>query len=145
ESDIAAGGLLLKGFLPTPAFETVASGRETLIIWGKGSGENANFVMLDKRSRGNNTYYKLFSPDEISSEELRRFELSGINETQAKTLLWSYVLNIQVAKFLLESCTQQQAGLADSLRQVRRFLLDNNEVTDLRFSEKLWRVIEKLR
>jgi hypothetical protein len=145
ESDMAAGGLLEKGFLSTSAFETVASGRKSLIIGRKGSGKSAICVMLYKRGRVDDTYYSLVTPDEISSEELRRFELSGINETQAKTLLWSYVLNIQVAKFLLLSCMQQQGGLPESLRPVRKFLLDNNEVTDLRFSEKLWRVIEKLR
>jgi hypothetical protein len=145
ESDMAAGGLLERGFLPTSTFETVAHAKKSLIIGRKGSGKSAICVILDKRRSANNTYYSLVTPDEISSEELRRFELPGINESQAKTLLWSYVLNVQVAKCILEAYAQRADELPDSLRQVRRFLLDNNEVTDLRFSEKLWRIVEKLR
>lgn len=145
ESDIAAGGLLERGFLETSAFIAVSTGRKSLIIGRKGSGKSAICVVLDRRRVEGNVHYSLVTPDEISSEEVRRFELPGITEAQAKTLLWRYVLDVQIAKFLLTASQQDGKSIPESLRPVRKFLVDNNEVDDLRFTEKLWRVIEKLK
>jgi len=146
ESDISVGGLLEQGFLTTAAFQAAVTGKKSLIIGRKGSGKSAICVVLDRRSVQGNMHYSLVTPDEISSEEIRRFELPGITEAQAKTLLWSYVFDVQIAKFLLTAWRRNdEEGLPDSLRPIRKFLVDNNEVDDLRFSEKLWRIIERLK
>lgn len=147
ESDIAKGGLLREGFLRTRAYEAAFAGTKSLIIGRKGSGKSAicltlfNALAVDARA-------SLVSPDEISAEEIRRFQLPGIQPAQSKQLIWRYVFAIQIAKYLLSVARNAEAA-DDSVKhdasQLRKFLLDNLEVDDPSFVERFWKVVERLK
>lgn len=147
ESDIAKGGLLKAGFLRTAAFEEALSGTKSLIIGRKGAGKSAICLML-QATLSQEQRVCLVTPDEISADEIRRFQLPGIQPTQSKQLLWRYVFSIQIAKYLIsigKNKSTPSADLQHLLATVRRFLVDNNEVDDLSIVERFWRVVERLK
>src|SRR2546421_11493745 len=78
ESAIAEGGLLRVGFLQTTAYGAVVSGRKRLVIGRKGAGKSAICVMLARHNHN----VSLVTPDEISADEIRLFELPGIPAQQ---------------------------------------------------------------
>lgn len=147
ESDIAAGGLLEQGYLPTAAHEAAVKGRKRLIIGRKGSGKSAICIMIREMLRkGGNA--SLVTPDEISADEIRRFQLEGILPEQSKALLWRYIFALQAAKFILCSARKEfsrETDFPEEIKAVRKFLFDNNEVDDLSLHEKFWRIMEKLK
>jgi DNA-binding CsgD family transcriptional regulator len=140
ESDIAEGGLLHAGFLRTAAFRAVESGRKQLVIGRKGSGKSAICVTLAAA----NDAVSLITPDEISADEIQRFELAGINIQQSKTIIWRYILMIQVAKFIVVHAREHDKQPA-AVEALRKFLLANGEAADHRWHEKFWKVIQRLR
>lgn len=145
ESDIARGGLLREGFLRTQAYQAALEGTKTLIIGRKGSGKSAISLMLksslDKEGRA-----CLVTPDEISAEEIRRFQLAGIAPELSKHLIWRYIFDIQIAKYLLAAAKSRKGEAAqEQVSTLRKFLIDNGEVDDLSFTEKFWRIIERLK
>ncbi len=147
ESDNAEGGLLKQGFLQTTAYEAALNGRKSLIIGRKGSGKSAICLMLKARS-GNGECVSLVTPDEISADEIRRFELTGITPEQSKVLVWRYVFAVQIAKYVLalaQHYFETEGDYPDEIKAVRRFLIDNGEVDDLRIHEKFWRVLERIK
>ena len=145
ESDFAAGGLLKHGFLRTAAYEAAMSGQKSLLIGRKGSGKSAICMMLSASSSSEKTF-SVVTPDEISADELRRFELPGIAAHQSKALVWRYVFAIQVAKYLVIHAQQRRhEGQSDTVKRLRKFLVENDEVEDLTFQEKFWRVIERVK
>ena len=147
ESDIARGGLLRQGFMRTRAYEEALSGSKSLIIGRKGSGKSAICLMLQNNLQAD-ARCSLVTPDEISADEIRRFHLPGIPPEQSKLLIWRYVFAVQVAKFLV-SAGQKKADkapvLSERLACVRKFLLDNGEIEDLTFTERFWKIIERLK
>jgi hypothetical protein len=147
ESDSAAGGLLRQGFLQTAAYEAALRGRKSLIIGRKGSGKSAICLMLKAKS-DDGECVSLVTPDEISADEIRRFELAGITPEQSKVLVWRYVFAVQIAKYVLalSRCYfDTDAKLPEEIRAIRRFLIDNGEVDDLKIHEKFWRVLERIK
>jgi hypothetical protein len=147
ESDNAEGGLLRQGFLQTAAYEAALKGRKRLIIGRKGSGKSAICLMLKAKS-GDGECVSLVTPDEISADEIRRFELSGITPEQSKVLVWRYVFAVQTAKYILALARyyfDEDASYPDEIKAIRRFLIDNGEVDDLRIHEKFWRVLERIK
>ena len=100
ESDFARGGLLRQGFMRTRAYEEALAGAKTLIIGRKGSGKSAICLML-RDALSPDSRCALVTPDEISADEIRRFQLPGIPLEQSKQLIWRYVFAVQVAKFIL--------------------------------------------
>jgi ABC-type multidrug transport system fused ATPase/permease subunit len=85
ESDIARGGLLKQGFMKTHAYNEALSGSKTLVIGRKGSGKSAICLMLLASADVTHSFV-LVTPDAISAEEVRRFQLSGIPQEQSKSL-----------------------------------------------------------
>jgi hypothetical protein len=147
ESDSSQGGLLKQGFLQTAAYEAALKGRKQLIIGRKGSGKSAICLMLKARS-GNGACVSLVTPDEISGDEIRRFELSGITPEQSKVLVWRYVFVVQIAKYVLYLAKHYlgtESNCPNEIVAVRRFLIDNGEVDDLTIHEKFWRVLERIK
>lgn len=147
ESDSAAGGLLRQGFLQTAAYEAALRGRKSLIIGRKGSGKSAICLMLKARS-GDGECVSLVTPDEISADEIRRFELAGITPEQSKVLVWRYVFAVQIAKYILALARHYfdtDANFPGEIREIRSFLIDNGEVDDLKIHEKFWRVLERIK
>jgi hypothetical protein len=145
ESDIAAGGLLRSGFLKTAAYQAVLKGRKSLIIGRKGSGKSAICVTL-ACARNLPFCACLVTPDEISADELRRFELPGIQSPLAKELIWRYVLAVQTAKYVVaHSREAHRDSQPASVGALRKFLLENDEADDLEFHEKFWQVIKKIK
>jgi hypothetical protein len=144
ETDIAKGGLLAHGFVKTAAYENALEGRKWLILGRKGSGKSAICLVI-QRDFGVKGYSSLVTPDEISAEEVKRFELGGIAPYQAKELLWRYIFAVQIAKFLLRYAEQSNRKRSEVAQKIRQFLLDNNEVDDLTVIERFWRTIEKLK
>jgi hypothetical protein len=143
ESDMAPGGLLREGFLKTAAYDAAVAGRKTLIIGRKGSGKSAICMRLrDQTPSG--VIASLVTPDEISADELRQFSLQGITAAQSKSLVWRYVLSVQTAKFVV-SQAKKHGPQSGAVANVRRFLADNDEVDDLLFHEKFWKLIERLK
>ena len=142
ESDIAAGGLLRDGLLKTAAYNNAMSGRKTLVIGRKGSGKSAICVGLrEAPPQGLNV--SVVTPDEISADEIRRFELQGITPEQSKTLMWRYLLATQVAKCIVRHVATAHDRKA--VKQLRRFLTDNGEDCEFGFNQKFWRITERLK
>src|SRR5262245_7722367 len=75
ESDVGETGLLRAGFLRTQAYEMALSGRKQLLIGRKGSGKSAICVMLAESMQSMSS---IVTPDEISADEIRQFELRGV-------------------------------------------------------------------
>jgi hypothetical protein len=145
ESDIAAGGLLRQGFLRTAAYEAARSGAKTLIIGRKGSGKSAICMTLLRASDSKCTV-SLVTPDEISADEIRRFNLPGIAPEQSKALMWRYVLAVQVGKFLVQHARECHGKrLPHAIDAVRCFLRDNAEDEDIGLHNKFWRIIERIK
>ena len=147
ESDSSEGGLLKQGFLQTAAYEAALKGRKQLIIGRKGSGKSAICLMLKAQS-GNGACVSLVTPDEISADEIRRFELSGITAEQSKALVWRYVFAVQIAKYILylaKHHLKTESSYPNDIASVRQFLIDNGEVDDLTIHEKFWRVLERIK
>jgi hypothetical protein len=144
ESDIAAGGLLRDGLLKTAAYNNAMSGRKTLVIGRKGSGKSAICVGLREAPPSGLTV-SVITPDEISADEIRRFELQGVTPEQAKALMWRYLFSTQVAKCIIRHVTTAHDKQSQAVRQLRRFLADNGEHCEIGFNQKFWRIIERLK
>ena len=146
ETDFTGSGLLRESFLKTDLYDRVKARVKTLVIGRKGSGKSALCLMLN-RQLCNEVNSCIVTPDAISAEEIRRFEMVGVNELQSKKLVWQYVFLIQVCKFLLSVARRTWASESDwplEVKKVRQFLIDNHEVDDLNFQEKFWKVINRI-
>ena len=129
EHDLA-DGLLRKGFLPTEAYEEALSGPKTLVIGRKGSGKSAICVRLtmDGVRRGATV---LITPDDAAGSEIRRFELQGLTNETAKSVVWRYVFAVQAARHITDHAKAEHGlRLPRSVRALRRFLKDNGELAD---------------
>lgn len=145
ESDIARGGLLKQGFLRTRAYEAAFEGTKTLIIGRKGSGKSAISLILRNRLDSEGRVC-LVTPDEISADEIRRFQLPGIPPEMSKHLIWRYIFDVQIAKYLITYAKRHNEYESHGeLGVLRKFLIDNGEVDDLSFTEKFWRIVERLK
>jgi hypothetical protein len=143
ELDIADGGLLLAGFLRTPAYDAARKERKHLIIGRKGSGKSAICRTLAAGSEPE-LVTALVTPDSLSADEIRRFELQGVESVMAKRMLWRYVLAIQVAKHLVAHAkADHRKAVPASIGQLRTFLADNGELEESR--PKLYEIIGKLK
>ena len=146
ESDFLVGGLLRAGFLRTHAYEEALTGRKTLIIGRKGSGKSAIALVLNENLKLTEQG-SLLTPDEISADEIRRFHLPGIQLAHSKQLIWRYVFAVRYARFILRTAKRKRlTGRAETqIKEIRQFLIDNNEVEDLSVSERFWKIVERLR
>ena len=144
ESDIAPGGLLREGFIHTSAYMAAQSGKKSLIIGRKGSGKSAISVALLQQSHPG-LKVSLVTPDEISADEIRRFQLVGIPAEQSKALLWRYIFAVQIAKFIVQHSKNHGRSAPSAVRKLKRFLHDNGETDDFELHEKFWRIIERLK
>jgi hypothetical protein len=143
ESDIGRGGLLAKSFLETSQYKDALNGKKWLILGRKGSGKSAICLKLagDMPDRA-----CLVTPDEISAEEIKRFELGGILSYQSKELLWRYIFCVQIAKYLLRQAKKKKTHQPSALEQtIRQFLLDCGEAEDVSGIERFWKIIEKIK
>jgi hypothetical protein len=142
ESDAGSSGLLRAGFLRTAAFNMVMDGRKQLLIGRKGAGKSAICVML---ADSVDTAASVVTPDEISADEIRQFELQGLTRQTAKQLIWRYVLAVQVAKLVLHHARGAHPRQPPSVSHLRKFLLENGELNDdPRWHERFWKTIQKL-
>lgn len=146
ETDFTGSGLLRESFLKTDVYDRIKARVKTLVIGRKGSGKSALCLMLN-RQLYNEVNSCIVTPDAISAEEIRRFQMVGVNEQQSKKLVWQYVFLIQICKFLLSVARRTWASESDwppEIKKVRQFLIDNHEVDDLNFQEKFWKVINRI-
>ncbi|MGC5279418.1 P-loop ATPase, Sll1717 family [Actinomadura citrea] len=143
ETDIAEGGLLRAGFLRTATYEAARKARKHLIIGRKGSGKSAICRTLAAEQSSEVTTV-LVTPDALSADEIRRFELQGIPHEMAKKLIWRYVLATHIARHLVAHAAEAhgKAGRR-SVSTVRNFLAANGELGDQR--PRFWQIIERLR
>lgn len=136
ELDIAQG-LLRDGFIKTVAFNEAANGRKNLIIGRKGSGKSAICMRLLMPANAHNAAI-LITPDDAAGEEIRRFELQGLNNHSAKSLVWRYVFLIHLSRHLVSHVAEvHERKPPASIKRLRRFLLDNGELEDGRLYERL--------
>jgi energy-coupling factor transporter ATP-binding protein EcfA2 len=143
ESDLAEG-LLKAGFLRTAAFDAALSGRKRLIIGRKGSGKSA-ICMTIAAATSQEYEASVVVPDEISLDELRSYELSGLASETSKSLFWRYMLATQVAKYVVAHAhSMHRKSVPSSVEILRKFLLDNGEVIDPRSHKKFWSSIQRL-
>jgi energy-coupling factor transporter ATP-binding protein EcfA2 len=92
EADFTSSGLLRESFLRTDVYDRIKARVKTLGIGRKGSGKSALCLMLNRQLRNEaNTNRCIVTPDAISADEIRRFEMVGVNEQQSKKLVWQYV------------------------------------------------------
>ena len=144
ESDFGEGGLLRAGFLRTAAYEAALTGKKQLIIGRKGSGKSA--ICMTLASNGHGYLTSLVTPDAMSLDEIRRFELQGITAAMAKSLFWRYILGIQTAKFVVaHAASDHRKSKLESVDKLRKFLLANGQNDDLHFHEQFWRSIQRLK
>jgi hypothetical protein len=143
EMDIAEGGLLRAGFLPTPAYEAARKARKHLIIGRKGSGKSAICRTLEVVDDPGITT-ALVTPDALSADEVRRFNLQGVESGMAMRMVWRYVLAIQVAKQLVAHARSgHRRAIPTAVRKVEKFLTDNAE--SISTKPKLYESIAKLK
>jgi hypothetical protein len=164
ETDFTSSGLLQGSFLKTAIFDQIKSRAKSLVIGRKGSGKSALCLILKKElNKEEKTYACVVTPDAISADEIKRFQMAGINEQQSKKLIWRYIFLVQICKFLLEasrshfesdwSTEPEQSPEPDwsndqscssQLKKIREFLVENREVDDLNFQESFWRIINRI-
>lgn len=143
ESDVSGAGLLRAGFMRTAAYNMVMQGRKQLLIGRKGAGKSAICVMLANDAA---MAAAVVTPDEISADEIRQFELQGLTRQVAKQLIWRYVLAVQIAKLVLQHARTAHGKPPASINQLRKFLSANGELNDdPRWHEKFWKAIQQLR
>lgn len=142
EMDIAEGGLLHAGFLRTAAYDAVRTSRKHLIIGRKGSGKSAICRTL-VTDTDPSLVTALVTPDELSADEIRRFELQGIPPEMAKGLMWRYILTTQVAKHLVAHAKAHGKHRPASVEALHRFLVANGELDETK--PKFWQIIQKLK
>ena len=142
EMDIAEGGLLLAGFLRTPAYKAARASRKHLIIGRKGSGKSAICRTLATESDPG-LVTALVTPDTLSIDEIRRFELQGVDSGMAKRMIWRYVLTIQIAKHLVSHAKSAHRKVPVSVAALHTFLVDNGELDASR--PKLYEILGKLK
>jgi len=144
ESDITEGGLLREGFLRTAAYDAAVEGRKRLIIGRKGSGKSA--ICMTLASAGVAGYVtSLVTPDAMSLDEIRRFELQGVTDVIAKSLFWRYVLSLQVAKHLVSHAAAAHRRSVPAVGVLRKFLTANGQSIDPKLHEQFWRAIQRLK
>ena len=142
EMDIADGGLLRAGFLPTPAYEAARKARKHLIIGRKGSGKSAICRTLAAQDDAG-LVTRLVTPDALSAEEIRRFELQGVEPGMAKRMLWRYVLATYVAKHLVAHAKAAHKKTPSAVARLQAFLVDNGELDVAR--PKLYEIVKRLK
>jgi hypothetical protein len=127
ERDVTDGLLLRGGFLSTNASRAAVSGRKMLIIGRKGSGKSA--ICMHLMSDGGYPGGKVrITPDEAAGDEIRRFELQGLPGDSAKSLIWRYVFAVHAARHLVAHAKDAHGRMPDSVRSLRRFLRQNDEL-----------------
>jgi ABC-type hemin transport system ATPase subunit len=142
ERDMAEG-LLRAGFRPTRAYTAVLSGRKTLVIGRKGSGKSAICMqLLQAGTRAGGTV--LVAPDDAAGDELRRFELQGLNPQTAKSLIWRYVFAVQAAQYLVQHSKDHGQKPPASVKVLGRFLKANGESQNERFYDRVLSGARKL-
>lgn len=145
ERDYTNSGLLKEGFLKTTMYKDAKKGLKSIVVGRKGSGKSAICLMLHNNfSCFEGSFSCIITPDAISADELRRFELLGINEEQAKKLVWRYIFLVQIAKFVIEIAKKENIDNNDIVK-IRNFLITNNEINDLTFQEKFWKIIHRIK
>src|ERR1035438_2168724 len=121
-------GLLREGFLPTQAYEEALSGRKTLIIGRKGSGKSAICARLTIDGVRRSATI-LITPDDAAGSEIRRFELQGLTNETAKSVVWRYVFAVQAGRHIVDHAKAEHGRrLPVTVRALRRFLKDNGEL-----------------
>lgn len=147
ESDLA-GGLLRQGFVPTAAYEAAVSGRKSLVIGRKGAGKSAICRLLDGGPDGG-VVTSLITPDDATGEELRRFELQGLNPETAKSLVWRYVFAVQISRHLVAHQRQRHRRrlrrAPANIRRLRRFLKSHHESGDQKLYDRVLSGMGRLR
>ncbi|MFF4892824.1 P-loop ATPase, Sll1717 family [Micromonospora chersina] len=147
ESDIASG-LLRQGFLPTAAYEAALHGRKSLVIGRKGAGKSAICRLLDGGSDGG-VVASLITPDDATGEELRRFELQGLNPETAKSLVWRYVFAVQISRHLVGHARHRHRRrlrrAPANVRRLRRFLRRHHESGDQKLYDRVLSGMGRLR
>jgi hypothetical protein len=144
ETDITDDGLLQRSFLKTDAYQAILTGRKSLILGRKGSGKSAICRNLQQEPPPGFAI-RLVTPDEISAEEIRTFELDGITPEQAKALVWRYVYAVELAKFVVAHAQDQHTKRPDSVKHVGQFLKENGEGDGPGTGQKFWKILERLR
>ena len=143
ESDIGRGGLLVKSFLETPQYKDALQGKKWLVLGRKGKSAICLKLKIDMPNK-----VSLVTPDLISAEEIKRFELSGIASYQAKELLWRYIFCVEIGKLLLRDfklITKKTKQLTSVQSAVRKFLIESGEAEEESGIEKFWKLIEKIK
>jgi len=102
ETDFTGSGLLRDSFLKTSIYDRIYNNTKSLVVGRKGSGKSALCLMLHKQLNGK-ANSSIITPDAISADERRRFEIIGIDEQQSKKLVWRYIFIIQICKYLLSN------------------------------------------
>lgn len=143
ETDAGAAGLLRAGFLRTAAYEAAVSGRKQLLIGRKGAGKTAIRLMLAEAEKPRSS---VITPDEISADEFRRFELHGVTRQTAKQFLWRYVMALQLAKIVVRHAQAAHKKPPASIARLRDFLAANDETgADPQWHDRFWKTIQRLR
>ncbi|MGP4112324.1 P-loop ATPase, Sll1717 family [Streptomyces sp. 4N509B] len=139
ETDLRDG--LLKGsvFRPNYAYREVLAGRKSLVIGRKGSGKSAICRQL-ATPEGHEGASILVTPDDAAGDEIRRFELQGVTEDTAKSLIWRYVFAVHVARHLVTHARAAHGWRRrTSVRALRSFLKANGESEESRLYDRLMR------
>ena len=164
ETDFTSSGLLQGSFLKTTIFEQIKSRSKSLVIGRKGAGKSALCLILKRElNKDDETYACVVTPDAISADEIKRFQMTGINEQQSKKLIWRYIFLVQICKFLLEASRHNsntdwksnaegatesewssKSDYSSQFKKIRDFLVENQEVDDLNFQESFWRIINRI-
>ncbi|MEU1173110.1 P-loop ATPase, Sll1717 family [Streptomyces microflavus] len=144
ESDITVGLLSSAVFQETYAYREALSGRKSLIIGRKGAGKSAICQQLGSAG-GHPGPTAMITPDDATSNEIRRFELVGVTDDTAKSLIWRYLFAVQAAHDVVTHArTSHGRRTPGSVRALRKFLETNGEAADERLYDRLRRGVQGL-
>ncbi|WP_224276770.1 P-loop ATPase, Sll1717 family [Streptomyces sp. LS1784] len=144
ENDLKDGLLGGVVFRPNYAYREALSGRKSLIIGRKGSGKSAICHQL-ATAEGHQGPSILITPDDAAGDEIRRFELQGVTDDTAKSLIWRYVFAVHAARHLTTHArTAHGRRVPASVRALRTFLRDNGESGEAGLYDRLRRGVRGL-
>ncbi|MFJ9641079.1 P-loop ATPase, Sll1717 family [Streptomyces sp. NPDC101178] len=139
ENDVTVGLLSPAVFQETYAYREALSGRKSLIIGRKGAGKSAICQQLVSPG-GHPGPTAVITPDDATSNEIRRFELVGVTEDTAKSLIWRYLFAVQAAQEVVAHARASHGRRTPtSVRALRKFLEANGEAGEERLYDRLRR------
>jgi len=138
---------LIQYFIRNEAFKRAAEGSKSIIIGRRGSGKSAIFLFLKQnQDKFNGVKMAFVIPDKLSAKKMQEFVGKGITEQLSKMLAWKYTLLVLIAKYVVNAAAswEDEKSLPEKVKNIRKFLVENDETEDLTAIERMVKVASKM-